>query len=138
MPDTGVPLPVETPRPPASPPERTQTGEFRAVVEPMLRAHDNKLTLRSVAVAIGAVAVGVATALVFIDNRVQAQTDAGIKVHEQRIITLEQNATADREKQAHDNKRLNKKVDRLEDKLDLLLDKVNVPKSKRPSKEEDE
>ena len=135
---TEVPLPAASPRPPTNPPERTQTGEMRAVVEPMLRAHDNKLTLRSVAVAIGAVAVGVATALVFIDNRVQAQTDAGIKVHEQRIVTLEQNATADREKQAHDNKRINKKVDRLEDKLDLLLDQAKIPKSKRPSKEDDE
>lgn len=135
---TDVPLPAAGPALPQNPPDRTQTGEFRAVVEPMLQEHDNKLTLRSVMVAVAAVAVGTVTALVFIDNRVSAQTDAGIKVHEQRIVTLEQNATSDREKQAHDNKRINKKVDRLEDKLDLLLDNARVPKSKRPQKDDEE
>jgi uncharacterized coiled-coil protein SlyX len=102
-----------------------------------LRRHDNKLTVRSVIVAVGAVAASVVAGLIFIDNRVRAETDAGVKVHEQRITTLEQNATTDREKTSHELKRVNKKVDRLEDKMDLLLDKANVPQSKRPVKDDE-
>lgn len=84
------PLPVEGLKPPQNPPDRTQTGEMRAIVEPLLKEHDNKLTFRSVLVAVGSVIVATVTALVFIDNRVQAGTDAGVKVHESRIIALEQ------------------------------------------------
>lgn len=50
----------------------------------------NKINVQSIIVAIGAVAVAVCTSLLFIDNRVHAQTDAGIAVHESRIVALEQ------------------------------------------------
>ncbi len=113
--------PIPSPRPPENPPDRTQSGEFRAVVEPMLKEHDNKLTVRSVVVAIAAVAMGTFTAVTFVHNRVAAQGDAGVRVQaaeakadEARVPTMEQ------------------RLDRVDDKLDLLLDAARVPAWKRP------
>jgi hypothetical protein len=99
-----------------------------------LSRHDNKLTVRSVIIAGGCLVAGLASALVFVDNRVAAGTDAGVKVHEQRIATLEQQRSADRAE-------MNSRLQRLEEnqnadhalslgtsqKLDAVLNKLNVP-----------
>ena len=127
-----MPEVIQSPRPPEPGAEKTNPDLHAA-----LQRHDWKLTVRSIIIAGSALIGGIVSVLVFVDNRVAAQTDAGVKVHEQRIVTLEQNAKDDREKQAHDMRRINKKVDRLEDKLDLLLDKANVPQSKRPTKDDE-
>ncbi len=105
----------------------------RAMVEQALDKHDNKLTLRSVVIAIGALAVGVAAALIFIDNRVAAQTDAGVKVHEQRITTLEQQRKEDRVEHGNRMERIeqNQNADHgliigVSQKLDVLLSAQGV------------
>lgn len=64
------------------------------------RRHDNKLTLRSFIIAATSVATGVAAVLVFIDTRVAHATDAGVKVHEQRIQVLEAGAKEQRAENA--------------------------------------
>lgn len=102
---------------------------MRAVVEPMLeeslRQHDKKMTLRGWAMAmvtaIGAVATTVTVTLVFIDNRVLAQTaqanavqDAKLTAAVSRVETLE------------------KRFDRFDTKMDLMLDAQRVPEWKRP------
>src|SRR5690606_22258380 len=87
----------------------------------------NRLTLRSLAVAISVVALGVTSVLIFVDNRVQAQTDAGVKVHEARIGTLEQQRAADRTENNARFERLEASQSRAEKQLDALLDRLNVP-----------
>lgn len=72
---------------------KKKMGEYEQTLDGELKKHDNRLTFRSVIVAICAVAVSVIMAIIFIDNRVQAQTDAGVKVHEERITTLEHQQT---------------------------------------------
>jgi hypothetical protein len=91
----------------------------------MLDAHDRKMTLRgwlmATITAIGAVAVTVAVTLVFLDNRVLAQTaqanavqDAKLTAAITRVETLE------------------KRFDRFDAKMDLMLDAQRVPEWKRP------
>jgi hypothetical protein len=90
--------------------------------------------VKALAGAIAVVAGAVVAVIVFIDNRVQAQTDAGVKVHEQRISTLEQQRLSDR---AETNGRLeriekNQADDRelaigVSKKLDALLAKERLP-----------
>ena len=57
-------------------------------LEEALRKHDNRLTIRSVVVAAATVLTGMATTIIFIDNRVAAQTDAGMRVQaaEQKAV----------------------------------------------------
>jgi hypothetical protein len=86
-----------------------------------LRRHDNKLTLRSFVIAAGALATGVASVLMFLDNRVAAATDAGVAVLKAEQKGLDARTTT-----------LEKRLDRVDDKLDLLLDAARVPQWKRP------
>lgn len=104
---------------------RVKLDEMAHATEEQLRKHDNKLTLRSLMVAVGAVATGVVAVIVFIDNRVQAQTDAGnratsaeLKAQDARLTTLE--------------KRFDRFEERNDKQMNLLLDANGVPKSKRP------
>lgn len=115
---------LASPQPPANPPEKTRTGEFRAVVQPMLDAHDNKLTIRSVLIAVGSVAIGTVTALIFIDNRVAAETDAGMRVQAAELKGVDARVTT-----------LEKRFDRFDQKMDALLDAAHVPASKRPPRD---
>lgn len=114
-----VPRPAQGPRPPSPPLEEPQTDPSLSAA---LARHDNKLTVRSVLIAAGAVASGVVLALNFVDNRVAAQTDAGVAV-----IKAEQKAVDARVTT------MEKRLDRVDDKLDLLLDAARVPQWKRPA-----
>lgn len=55
-----------------------------------LPAPERHSRLKDLVVAVGAVAAAVVASIIFVDNRVAAQTDAGIKGHESRIVALEQ------------------------------------------------
>lgn len=135
-------MPERVPQP--SPPARPQTDRSLdpAVDEPKTDPHlrvvldreANKITLRSVLIAAGAVASGVVLGIIFIDNRVAAQTDAGVRVHEQRITTLEQQRREDKDELDQRLKRIeaNANADHelalgTSQKLDRLLDRMNVP-----------
>lgn len=89
----------ELDEPTTDPAIQVDVGYFKRKMEEMLRQHDNKLTWRSVFVAIGAVAAAVIAGILFIDTRVAAQTDAGVKVHETRIVALEQQVPQIRKEQ---------------------------------------
>jgi hypothetical protein len=119
-----MPEVIASPKPPSNPPEKTQTGEFRAVVQPMLDEHDNKLTWRSVLIAITSVAVGTVTAIIFVDNRVRAETDAGMQVQSAELKAVDARVTT-----------LEKRFDRFDAKMDALLDAAHVPQSKRPPRD---
>lgn len=118
--------PVEpSPKLPENPDDRTVTAEMRAIVEEKLRSHDQKMTFRgwlmAMVTAIGAVAVTVTLTLMFLDNRVLAQTaqanavqDAKLTAAVSRVETLE------------------KRFDRFDTKMDLMLDAQRVPLSVRP------
>lgn len=94
---------------------------------PALRRHDQraarKTNLKFLAWAVGVVASG----LVFIDNRVRAQTDAGVAVHEARIGTLEQQRTLDRTEANGRFERIEAQGSRTEAKIDALLQRFSVP-----------
>lgn len=90
-------------------------------VKRKLEQQGHKLTLRSMAAAIAAVATTVVAGLIFIDNRVAAQTDAGVRVLDAQQKGIDARVTT-----------MEKRLDRVDDKLDLLLDAARVPKWKRP------
>lgn len=117
--------PEPSPRPPENPPERTQTGEFRAVVEPMLDAHDRKMTLRgwitALVTAVSMTGLGVVTAIIFVDNRVAAQTAKSAEVVTEKHDALRARVET-----------LEKRFDRFDAKMDLMLDAQRVPQSIRP------
>jgi hypothetical protein len=110
--------PRASPRPPAPPLEEPLTDPS---LHAALARHDNKLTWRSIFIAVGAVASGVVLGIIFIDNRVQAQTDAGV-----RVVQAEQKAIEARVQT------LEKRFDRFDQKMDLMLDAQRVPDWKRP------
>ena len=112
------PLPRPSPQPPLNPLDEMKTDP---ALHAALQRHDNKLTWRSVFIAVCAVAMSVTTAILFIDNRVAAQTDAGV-----RVISAEQKAIDARVTT------LEKRFDRFDAKLDLALDAMRVPQSVRP------
>ena len=94
-------------------------------LEEALRKHDNRLTIRSVVVAAATVLTGMATTIIFIDNRVAAQTDAGMRVQaaeqkavDARVTTLE--------------KRFDRFEERTDKQMNLLLDVARVPGAMRP------
>lgn len=89
-PDTERSLDQEVEEPRTDPAIRILRERVEQSFEQKLKKHDDKLTWRSIAVAVGGVAATVVAGLLFIDNRVAAQTDAGVKVHESRITALEQ------------------------------------------------
>lgn len=105
---------------------KRKISESAADVEVLLQEHDNKLTIRSVLVAVGSVVAGVVSMVLFVDNRVAAQTDAGVKVHESRISTLEQQRTGDRSENNIRFERIELSQQRTEKKLDALLDRLDV------------
>jgi hypothetical protein len=107
---------------------KRKLSELDGHFEQNLKRHDNKLTVRSIMVAVGAVTAGVIAAVLFVDNRVAAQTDAGIKgVVEQvkgqdaRLTTLEKRFD-----------RFDEKLDRASEQNEIMLDRLGVPKWKRP------
>jgi cell division protein FtsB len=125
-----MPPPIEpSPQPPKNPDDRTQSGEMRAVVEPMLeesmRQHDRKMTFRgwlmAVITAVGAVAATVVITLIFIDNRVLAQTAQSNAVQDAKQEALKARVET-----------LEKRFDRFDAKMDLMLDAQRVPEWKRP------
>lgn len=81
--------------------------------------------LRDLAVAIGAVGFAVVASIIFVDNRVAAQTDAGMKVQSARHEALETRV-----------KTLEQRFDRFEDRTDkqmnAALDALRVPLAARP------
>jgi len=105
---------------------KRKLGELEKGVEGALAAHDNKLTFRSVVVAVFAVGASVITAILFIDNRVQAQTDAGVRVEASRLTALEQTSSADRAQNDVRFRRIEEGQLRTDKKLDALLDRLNV------------
>lgn len=84
------------PLPPLPSPEPPHPLDDEPKTDPGLRAafqrHDNKMTVRSFVIAVGAVATGVASVLTFIDSRVAHATDAGYRVLESRTTANEQHA----------------------------------------------
>lgn len=82
---------------------------------------------KALAAAVVVVAGGVVAVLIFVDNRVQAQTDAGVKVHEARIGNLEQQRAADRGENNARFERLEAGQARTDAKLDAILDRLRVP-----------
>jgi len=121
------PPPAASPRPPKLHEGKTDPAIriIRPWMEEALKRHDNKLTLRSVLVAAAAVATSVIAGIIFIDNRVSAQTDAGmrataaeLKGQDARVTTLE--------------KRFDRFEERTDKQMNLLLDAARVPEMKRP------
>lgn len=114
---------ADAPRASPRPPEPSLD---EPLTDPSLHAalsrHDNKLTMRSLLIACGALVTGVATFFVFIDSRIAYATDAGV-----RVIAAEQKAVDARVTT------MEKRVDRIDEKLDLLLDAARVPQWKRPA-----
>jgi hypothetical protein len=100
---------------------KDKLGELDEHFENTLKKHDNKLTWRSVAVAISAVGAGVVASILFIDNRVRAETDAGVAVMTEKHEALKVRVET-----------LEKRFDRFDQKLDLVLDAQRVPQWKRP------
>lgn len=117
-----VPPPAASPRPPLNPLDEMKTDPS---LHAALQRHDNKLTVRSVFIAVGAVATGVIAGLMFIDARVAAAADAGV-----RVVTAEQKGLDARVTT------LEKRFDRFDTKLDLALDAMRVPQWKRPPSED--
>jgi hypothetical protein len=137
-------------RPSPHPPEpdddepRTDPGRavdveyLKAKLEEVASLHDRKIRnsgwLRTVVATIGGTGIAIAMFVLFVDNRVRAQTDAGVLVHEQRIVTLEEQRKSDRVE-------MNGRLERIEtnanadhalalgvsQKVDRLLEKFNVP-----------
>jgi hypothetical protein len=122
------PTPRIVPPPRASPrifADRLEPIEDEAKTDPRMHAalarHDNKLTLRSVAIAAGTLATGIAMFFVFIDARIAHATDAGVRVQAAELKAVDARVTT-----------MEKRLDRVDDKLDLLLDAARVPTWKRP------
>lgn len=99
----------------------------REILEESLAKHDNKLTLRSIVVAVAAVGAAVVTGILFVDNRVQAQVDAGVRVQAAEVRGIDTRVTT-----------LEKRFDRFEERTDkqmnAVLDALRVPETKRPPK----
>ena len=117
---------TDPPRPSPRPNIRPDLGDDEPQTDPRLQAafarHEQKLTLRSVGFAIAAVAGTVVAGILFVDNRVAAQTDAGVAVIKAEQKGLDARVTT-----------MEKRLDRVDDKLDLLLDAARVPQWKRPA-----
>jgi hypothetical protein len=130
---------ADPPRPSPRPRvDRPDVGLDEPKTDPGLQAalqrHDWKLTVRSIIIAGGTLITGIVSVFVFIDNRVAAQTDAGVKVHEERISTLEQQRKEDRAELDARLKRIeaNANADHeltlgTSQKVDKLLERFNVP-----------
>lgn len=81
---------VPSPRPPAPPLDEPKTDPAIRIVKKSMRKELNwqgaKLTIATTVIAIGT-AFGAYRVVL---SEAAAQTDAGVRVHEQRIVTLEQ------------------------------------------------
>lgn len=126
---TEPPQPLPSPRPPVVDGSDGRTPAYGVATPPYVqRKVDEVLSkLRTLGVAVAAVAATVVAAIVFVDNRVQAQTDAGVRVHENRIGTLEQQRKEDRSENATRFERLEAGQARTDAKLDAVLDRLRVP-----------
>lgn len=116
---------------PKTDPKMTIDAEyFKRNLGESLSEHDRKMTIRgwlmAFAAAVASVATVVVLAIVFIDNRVQAQTDAGTREHANRITTLEQQRTADRQENNEKIEELRSGATRMEKKMNALLDRLDV------------
>jgi negative regulator of sigma E activity len=85
---------------------RRKVNLARAAVHEEFAEKTKKDWFRNFVMAVGAVAATVVAVLVFVDNRVSAQTDAGMKVEaaervalEKRVGTLEQQTLQSRDEQ---------------------------------------
>lgn len=88
--------------------------------------HDSFMSkIKALAGAIAVVAGSVVAVILFVDNRVLAQTDAGVKVMTEKHDALKGRVET-----------LEKRFDRFEERTDkqmnLLLDAARVPETKRP------
>ena len=72
-------------------------------------------------IAGGSLVAGIVAAITFVDNRVAAQVDAGVRVQAAELKAIDARVTT-----------MEKRLDRVDDKLDLLLDAARVPQWKRP------
>jgi|SRR5262245_27560085 len=111
--------------------------KVREKIEADASRHERKLRhggwLMTVVGTVAATGITIAVFVIFIDNRVRAETDAGVQVHEMRLSTLEQQRRGDREE-------VNSRLQRLEAnqnadhelqlgtsrKLDAMLDRFDV------------
>lgn len=91
-----------------------------------LQRHDNKLTVRSLVIAGGAVLTAIASVMTFIDSRVAHATDAGYRVLESRTTANEQRSK-DVAGELIDFKSEQRAVNsRTDAKLDALLSAMRV------------
>lgn len=98
----GTPMPKgsrmgDEPEPDTNPGQPVDAAYFKKKLHAELQRRGRVDWLRNIAVAVGSVAAGVFSGVMFLDNRVQAQTDAGMARvtekaagQEARILTLEQ------------------------------------------------
>ena len=101
----------------------------RAEVHEEFKAKGRRDWLRDIVIAIGAVAAAVVAAIIFVDNRVAAQTDAGVRVEHEtlkaqdaRLTTLEKRFD-----------RYDAKQDRQTELIEAVADQLRVPESRRPA-----
>lgn len=87
----------------------------------------HKTNIKLGAAVVGTVATSIASVLVFIDNRVAAQTDAGVRVHEGRLVAVEQGLVSVRAETNNRLDRAEQQGNRMETKVDALLEKFRVP-----------
>lgn len=80
--------------PKTDPSMKIDAGYLSRKLEEVAKLHDRKIRnggwLMTVVGTIAACGVTVALFVLFVDNRVKAETDAGVAVHESRITALEQ------------------------------------------------
>jgi len=76
--------------PTTNPGATVNVSYLRAKLHEEFKAKGRRDWFRDILIAVGAVGASVVAGILFVDNRVQAQTDAGVRVHESRIVALEQ------------------------------------------------
>lgn len=128
-------MPETPPRPSPSPrPQADRLDELDGLeepstdprIQPALQRHDWKNLVRSIVISGGMLITALVSMLIFVDNRVAAQTDAGVKVHESRLGALEQQRAGDRAENNGRFERIENSQQRTEKKLDALLDRLDV------------
>ncbi len=88
----------DTEEPKTDPGMTVDAGYLGRKLEEALSMHDKRVQtniknsgwIRTVVATVAGTGIAIAMFLIFVDNRVAAQTDAGVKVHESRIQALEQ------------------------------------------------
>ncbi len=146
-----VPLPRSSPRifadriedvgadePKTDPGMEVDVAYLKRKLDEVATEHDKKMKaagwLRTVVGTIAGTGVIVAVFLVFVSSIVKAQTDAGVRVHEERLTTLEQQRKEDRVENANRIERIeqNQNADHglilgVSQKLDAVLRAQGIP-----------